>query len=507
MNNILNAFLSNLFFWTVIFANVIFGTSVFQAFAQDEAQSEGVWEWEELATMPQAISNNSVTAATIDGVPHVFSFSGIDTSKIYSGISNKSFRYNVETNEWDTIPDLPMDLTVIAAGASTVKNKIYIAGGYHVLASGNEISVDNIHIYDPETNTYTAGAPIPIAIDDQVQAVWRDSLIYLVTGWSQNGNVPDVQIYDTANDVWLEGTPVENNNIYRAFGASGAIIEDTIYYTGGSSPFVLRPFLRKGIINPENPTEIEWSFVEDSLALGYRAAATTFKANEETEEQAMWLGGGLVSYNYDGIAYNGSGGVPATDRLVFYSPKTDSLTSENGLIPPTMDLRGLAKISDTEFIVAGGMKEEQMVTDRTFALRWVEPMDTMVNDTMMQDTMMNDTTMMGLFSIPSSINASLEKDETPYNIGYNRENAEVRILSKRDIEGDGENNEYGYIADIDMNYVVQVLDANARVVMMMNEVNDGRFSMAHLPNGLYFIRISVGSNELSGVWTERVLKY
>lgn len=503
MNNILNAFLSNLFFWTVIFANVIFGTSVFQAFAQDE---EGYWEWEELATMPQAISNNSVTMATIDGVPHVFSFSGIDTSKIYSGISNKSFRYNVETNEWDTIPDLPMDLTVIAAGASTVKNKIYIAGGYHVLASGNEISVDNLHIYDPETNTYEAGAPIPRAIDDQVQAVWKDSLIYLVTGWSDNGNYPDVQIYDPANDVWLEGTPVENNNIYKAFGASGAIIGDTIYYTGGSSPFVLRPFLRKGIINPDNPTEIEWSFVEDSLALGYRAGATTFKANEETEEKAMWLGGGLVSYNYDGIAYNGTGGVPATDRLVFYSPATDSMTSENGVIPPTMDLRGLGKISDTEFIVAGGMKEEQTVTDRTFALRWIEPMDTMVNDTMMQDTMMNDTTMMGLFSI-----TSLEGDNSPFSIGYNQENAEVRILSKRDIEGDGENNGYGYIADnsgnIDKVYEIQVLDANASVVITVNEINNGRFSLAHLPNGLYFIRISVASDELNGVWTERIMKY
>lgn len=90
-----------------------------------------------MAPMPMAISNNAVTAATVNGVPHVFSFSGIDSTKIFSGISLKSFRYNTQTDSWDTIAPLPDTRGKIAAGASTVKNKIYIIGGYYVFPNGS----------------------------------------------------------------------------------------------------------------------------------------------------------------------------------------------------------------------------------------------------------------------------------------------------------------------------------------------------------------------------------
>ena len=68
--------------------------------------------------------------------------------------------------------------------------------------------------------------------------VYKDSLIYVVTGWSGSGfsgtNVANVQIYNPANDTWSVGTPVPNTNQYKAFGASGIIVEDTIYYFGGA---------------------------------------------------------------------------------------------------------------------------------------------------------------------------------------------------------------------------------------------------------------------------------
>lgn len=331
------------------------------------------WEWEILAPMPEARSNNAVAGAKINAQPYVYSFAGIDTSKIWSGIANKAFRYSVSENVWDTIPNLPMDIPVIAASANTIKNKIYIVGGYTVLENDNEISSDQVFEYNPETNTYEEKSNIPVAIDDQVQCVYKDSLLYVITGWSNTTNVANVQIYDPSNDAWSVGTSVPNNSDYKVFGGSGTIIGDTIYYEGGTGivgnfnpSFQLVPFLRKGAINPENPTEITWSIEENDLALGYRMAAIDHLG------KALWLGGSLVSYNYNGNAYNGSGGVPPTDRIVSYDPNLGTLIETNGAIPPSMDFRGMARIAPNAFILTGGMGSNQTVTNQCFILRDID---------------------------------------------------------------------------------------------------------------------------------------
>lgn len=325
------------------------------------------WTWEALKPMPESVSNNAVTAATINGIPYVYSFAGIDSTKIWSGIHLKGFRYNTATDTWQSIPPLPDVLGKVAAGANTVKNKIYIIGGYNVFPNGNEVSSAKTHIFDPETNSYLPdGAPIPIAIDDHVQAVWRDSLIFVVTGWSDNQNVTNVQVYNPSTDSWSVGTPVPNNTNYRVFGASGMIIGDTIYYGGGAryaSNFPPTNYIRKGYIDPSNPTNITWSNTSMPLSRGYRMAAI------ELGGKGHWIGGSYQTYNYNGIAYNGSGGVPALDRVVTYSPSTGVLTEEVGSIPAVMDLRGIAQISLDESIIAGGMMGNQEVTNAVFKLK------------------------------------------------------------------------------------------------------------------------------------------
>ncbi|GJM35224.1 MAG: hypothetical protein DHS20C18_42250 [Saprospiraceae bacterium] len=320
--------------------------------------------WQEMAPMPEPVSNNAVTTAMVGGVPYLFSFAGIDTSKDWFGIHNKAFRYNTATNVWDTIPALADPSGgKIAAGASTVKNKIYIIGGYHVASNYSETSSDKVHIYDPETNTYLPdGAPIPVPIDDQVQAVWRDSLIYVITGWSNTTNVANVQIYNPAENGWLTGTSVPNNTNWKVFGGSGVIIGDTIYYAGGArstGSFSAVSFFRKGYINPEDPTNISWIGNNEPQALGYRMGASVWNA------KPIWIGGSDVTYNFDGIAYNGSGGVPALERITYYDPALGSLSQVSGFTPPAMDLRGIGKLGENAFLIAGGMAESQQVTDRT----------------------------------------------------------------------------------------------------------------------------------------------
>ncbi|NQX98361.1 MAG: T9SS type A sorting domain-containing protein, partial [Flavobacteriales bacterium] len=317
----------------------------------------------EVANMPMAISNNVVVEGFVNNTPYAYSFGGIDATKIWSGITKKSFRYNTITNIWDTIPDLPNTNAVIAAGASYVDSIIYIIGGYQVLSNGNEISSNIINRFDPRTNTYLSnGAPIPVAIDDHIQAVYKDSLIYIITGWSNTGNVPNVQIYDPANNNWLIGTPIPNSNSYKAFGASGIIIEDTIYYHGGASTagsFPGQSGLRKGVINPANPTQITWTNQATNYKT-YRAACT------QLGSFPFWLGGSEITYNFNGIAYNGTGGVPTKSFNLYYDGNIlDSTITTGGTLP--MDLRGIANAGAYKYI-AGGMLNGQIVSNKTYKI-------------------------------------------------------------------------------------------------------------------------------------------
>ncbi len=329
------------------------------------------WQVTEMAPMPERVSNSAVAEGQVDGTDYIYSFAGIDSTKLYSGIHLRAFRYNVQGDFWETIPPLPDNMGKIAPSASRVGDVIYIIGGYHVFASGSEESSDKVHRYDLASNSYlTDGAPIPVPIDDQVQAVWRDSLIYVITGWSNFGNVPDVQIYDPANDNWLVGTPTPNNHDYKSFGSTGVIFNDTIYYFGGarsSGSFGIQNDFRKGIINPNDPTDIEWStgILANDVA-GYRMAATI------SRDQVFWLGGSGVTYNFNGIAYNGSGGVPPLHRSLLFDPATGSFDIDTSNDLP-MDLRALGDINDTLKYIVGGMLDNQWVSNRTFRLERLQP--------------------------------------------------------------------------------------------------------------------------------------
>ncbi len=103
------------------------------------AHSQTAWTWEPLQNMPVPASNNAVAYGSDDLYDYVFSFGGIDTTKIQSGINSRAFRYTIGTDSWEEIAPLPFSQTNIASGASTVKNKIYIIGGYHVNLGGGEV--------------------------------------------------------------------------------------------------------------------------------------------------------------------------------------------------------------------------------------------------------------------------------------------------------------------------------------------------------------------------------
>ncbi len=328
-----------------------------------------IWDVLEIGQLPEPVANNAVCEGFVGTTPYLYSFGGIDTTKIYSGIHLHAYRVNTITGVSEVLPDLPDTLGKVAAGASRVNDTIYIIGGYHVFNNGHELSSNKVHRFNVSTNSYLTDAiNIPTAIDDHVQAVWRDSLIYVITGWSNNTNVPHVQIYNPTTNTWATGTATPNNNNYKSFGASGTIIGDTIYYFGGASlgfNFPAQNQLRKGVINPNDPTDISWDYeVIDPQIKGYRMACTSIG------NQIHWLGGSDVTYNFDGIAYNGSGGVTPNNRDLYLDTDHNLGWVTNYTQNYPMDLRGIANVSTTEKYIAGGMLAQQIVTDKVYRLSW-----------------------------------------------------------------------------------------------------------------------------------------
>lgn len=321
----------------------------------------------QVGTLPEPVSNNALTEGFINNEPFLFSFGGIDETKLFSGIHLRSYRYNINTGTTDQIPDLPDTMGKIASAASRIDTIIYIAGGYHVFSNGSEVTSGKMHRYDITNNVFLEDAPdIPVPTDDHVQAVWRNQLIYLITGWNTTANIPNVQIYNPETNAWLTGTNVPTND-YRSFGASGTIIGDTIYYFGGATSdpgFGIQNQLRIGTINPDNPSDISWSITTpDTTISGYRMAATSVNGIPH------WIGGSKNTYNFNGIAYDGSGGVPTAKRDL-YTDTTSILWKEilNTQLP--MDLRGIADINNTIKYIAGGMGDNQIVSNAIYRLEW-----------------------------------------------------------------------------------------------------------------------------------------
>ena len=320
-----------------------------------------------MAALPMPVSNNAVCAAKVGSNQFVYSFGGIGSTRSHNAITKRCFVYDVLNDRWDSIPDLPSKVPLIALAASNVRDTIYICGGYSVDSMGNEKTNASMFRFVPAINSFiSAGPDVPVPVDDQVQITWRDSLLYLITGWSNTANVADVQIYNPIMSSWFRGSPVTQNNRYRSFGASGIAIGDTIYYLGGAamgSTFNIQRILRRGIIDASNPSQITWSIPQlNTVYTGYRMAALT------ENNVPIWIGDSSTTYNFDGIAYNGSGPVTAEDRTLIYLPQRDELRTYPNNNHAIMDLRGVGDLGNGKYILCGGMKNGPMVSSETWML-------------------------------------------------------------------------------------------------------------------------------------------
>jgi len=321
-------------------------------------------QWTKAPDLPIPTANNAVVATNTPNGPAVFSFLGLDSTKQWDGIHSRAFRWTVGDSHWSEIAPVPGPGR-LASTAQAVDGKIYLFGGYTVAEDGSERSLPNLDIYDPHTGTWSNGEPIPLPVDDAVSGVWHDSLIYLVSGWHDTGNVAEVQFYDPARDEWKRATPIPGIPV---FGHSGSIVGNTIVYIDGARidstgpRFTIEHSSWSGEIDNVDPTKITWRRMEQHPGPPlYRAAAGV------TGGLIIFAGGTDNPYNYNGIGYDGTPSEP--QRTVFAYDSETNTWIELGSLPMTsMDHRGIAAF-DNVLVIVGGMGNGQEVLRRTVMKR------------------------------------------------------------------------------------------------------------------------------------------
>jgi len=274
--------------------------------------------WTTLAPLPTPISSYKDTVA-LNGT-------------IYYIDGDMTLRYDPETNNWTQLtplptrnpgcviavcqnkiyvlggsPDVPTQVYNPATGtwenrtsfhetrgivhANVVDGKIYVMGGQYLGFIGMLYPVSSNYVYDPETDTWSEMAPLPVGVGGYASAVVDDK-IYIISGGY--GAVPDweptnlVQIFDPATNQWTNGTSI--------------------------------------------PTPV------------YNAKACAI--TEPSGSKRIHVIGGQLNYYWYDIPFDG------VDLHQVYDPETDTWTNATALPTPRTGL-GLAAINDEIYVIGG----------------------------------------------------------------------------------------------------------------------------------------------------------
>jgi|GEM_PF-1822268 len=169
--------------------------------------------FEELPTIPEKKAASAIAA--LDGEIYVISGNN------HSSAQASSFAYSLESGAWRRIADFPYPRNLHRAVG--LNGKVYVFGG-------DRAPMNTVQIYDPQTDTWSAGADMPTG--RWSTGVCADGEeIWVVGGETEDGITPVVEIYNTATDSWRSGAPL------RAPRADGAVFRlgEILHVAGGTA--------------------------------------------------------------------------------------------------------------------------------------------------------------------------------------------------------------------------------------------------------------------------------
>ncbi len=289
---------------------LLFATGVFVSAMPSTllAQGQGggnrvAGQWTTFTKMPVAKINHAATR--IGGAVFVLGgTTGTDASL-------DSYIYDLGTDTWTR--GIPSPLNRNYGIAESINDKVYFIGGYSTLSPIFRL-VNPVSEFDPASNQWKELSPMPTPVAAAGSFV-VDNKIYVVGGSASGGFNTDykdlVQIYDPATNKWEAGTPLP----FAARNVGATAIGNTCYIIGGYNNKV-QPAVKKEVYKGEvSGTTITWTKVADFPA---GTPAGIERASVGAAEGKIWLAGGRTNSGVSAKAFTYD---PATDTWEAQSDK------------------------------------------------------------------------------------------------------------------------------------------------------------------------------------------
>src|SRR5215211_4009109 len=184
--------------------------------ASVEAHQPGTGTWQLVA--PMLTPRGNAGAAAVGN--RIYAFGGFDTPDTGTDLAE---RFDRSANQWEQIRRLPV--ATIGPGVAALGGRIFVVGG----GTSNAI-VTSVHVYNPQTDTFSEAAPMPTA-RQLLKVTELGGRLYAIGGGNDTGFLATVERYTPATDTWETVTPMStprgNPGVVSAAGR--------IFVVGGAS--------------------------------------------------------------------------------------------------------------------------------------------------------------------------------------------------------------------------------------------------------------------------------
>jgi N-acetylneuraminic acid mutarotase len=196
--------------------------------------------WENRTSMPKTIAGR-YTPVVVDD--KIYVIGGAEPAPLgVVKISANNYVYDPATDAWSEMASIPTPVTGYAAAVSD--NKIYIISGGTLESAYMGNTTDVVQVFDPKTNQWTNGAPIPTGVYAagacSTSGYFAPKRIYVVGGqvdFSPGGTSADLvdyginltQVYDPETETWSSAASIPDIR----WGLSLVNVMDALYAVGG----------------------------------------------------------------------------------------------------------------------------------------------------------------------------------------------------------------------------------------------------------------------------------
>jgi hypothetical protein len=261
----------------ILFSGFLLYPSGAQAQSTTTGGFTGV-RWNTVA--PQPYNNSEAQGEVVGGKLYVFG--GFDFQKSCCTPTKRAYVYNPAANNWTPVADLPFTPKgdtfggVTHAGVATDGTNIFIAGGYTSddAGTGQIFGTRQVWRYNVGSNDYTRLPDLPVE-RAAGQLEYLDGKLHYIAGTNQarTEDVADHYVLDVANDAtsWTTAAPLPNPRQH----AASVVLGGKIYYLGGQKG-------HDGALVPQNdvhvydPTTDTWADGVDLPKPINHAASSTF---------------------------------------------------------------------------------------------------------------------------------------------------------------------------------------------------------------------------------------